>query len=79
MITDETVSRIRSGDAIAIIWSIDDVLSCTENEDGEETLTEEQAREVLQYVLDNHDSSWGVSWETIMGAAETLYPYQDKE
>lgn len=79
MITDETVSRIRNGDAIAIVWSVDDVIDATshfneETEEYEETLSVEQARKVLQYMLKHHDSKWGITWESVMNAADALFP-----
>jgi len=84
MITDETVSRIRSGDAIAIVWTVNDVIDATshlndETEEYENTLSVEQAREVLQYMLDSHDSEWGVNWETLMSAVDDLFPGWRKE
>lgn len=74
MISDETVSRIRSGDAIALVWSVGDVLDVTTDESDLDTLSVEQAREVLAHVLNNHDASIGVSWDTIMEAADELFP-----
>ena len=44
---------------ISLIWGIEDVLSL------DDSLTEDQAREVLQAVKYNHDASIGVNWDTI--------------
>lgn len=73
-LTTEARYKLEKGDAIAIIWTVEDVLFLTENEDGESVLSVEEAQEVLQYVLENHDSSWGVSWDTLQDAIAVLFP-----
>jgi hypothetical protein len=64
---------LRSGDAIAIIWTTHDVLAATATEDEEDTLTQEQAREVLRYAWHNHDAQYGVTWDTLSDAADHLF------
>ena len=46
-------------DTIAISWHIDDVKNL------DDSLTDEQCREVLQSVKYNHDAILGVNWDTI--------------
>lgn len=48
------------------VWHISDV----QNEHSD--LTDEQAREVLQYCHDNHDASIGMNWDVIDSAVSTL-------
>jgi predicted transcriptional regulator len=50
-------------DKIAIIWTVEDVLGVCPN------LSQEEAVNVLQSLLHNHDASLGVNWETIHGIA----------
>lgn len=52
-------------DKIAIIWTTEDVHEATSDE-----LTEEQAREVLEYVLDHYDQDDGVNLEIIKNAID---------
>lgn len=52
-------------DKIAIEWTTDDVHEATSDE-----LTEEQAREVLEYVLDHYDQDDGVNLEIIKNAID---------
>jgi hypothetical protein len=46
-------------DEISITWHIDDVKSL------DNKLTDDQAREVLQLVKNNHDATIGVNWDNI--------------
>jgi len=46
-------------DEIAITWSYEDILS----EDS--TLTDVEARQVLQLLKDFHDATVGINWDTI--------------
>jgi hypothetical protein len=55
-------------DHIALVWSVEDVLSVAPE------LTAEQAREVLYHVKRNHDADRGVNWDTLRFAAELLFP-----
>lgn len=58
---------------IAIIWSIEDVLEVNNN------LTNEQAFDVLTTLDRHHDSSYGISWDTIADTISNMYPDEDKE
>jgi hypothetical protein len=53
---------------IAIIWDIDDVKSIAKG------ITDEQAMTVLREVGWNHDSEYGVNWDTIVSWVNELYP-----
>jgi hypothetical protein len=46
----------------SISWCVDDVLHQAK-EDGIE-LTEDEAEEILSDVINNHDASIGISWDT---------------
>lgn len=60
----------KSGDAIAIIWCIDDVYYTAE--DMGYALTIEQARTVLHLMDHKHDAEYGVCWETIRSHIEWI-------
>jgi len=59
--------------SIAIIWSTEDV------QDERSRLTNEQAMEVLEEVSDSHDANYGVNWDTLRDAADSMFPKQDGE
>ena len=46
-------------DEINISWHIEDVQSV------DESLTDDEARQVLQLIKEKHDANIGVNWETI--------------
>jgi hypothetical protein len=46
-------------DEIAITWSYEDVQS------EDPTLTDDEARQVLQLMKDGHDATIGINWDTI--------------
>lgn len=46
-------------DEITIKWHIDDIKSL------DETLTDDQCREVLQLAMKNHDANIGINWDTL--------------
>ena len=53
---------------IAIIWGIEDV------QKNRPDLTDEQAFEVLEQVVNKHDADIGISWDTLKAWANELYP-----
>ena len=53
---------------ISIVWSVDDVKKCRPD------LTYNQRRDVLCHIEDNQDAGEGVTWDTIEGECEVLYP-----
>ena len=65
VLEDGFVERDENGicDEIKITWSIEDVLQQAEN-DGIE-ITREEAGDVLELLLKNHDASNGISWDTL--------------
>lgn len=65
--------ELDSGDCIALIWSVHDVVDATRDEDDRQTLTRDQARRVLAEVRDHHDASHGVTWDTLRDYADGLY------
>ena len=52
-----------NGDAIAIIWTTEDVFTESENIDTE--ISEEEAQEILGILDRKHDASLGITWDTI--------------
>ena len=50
-------------DKVAIIWSIDDVFS--KADEMEIKLTDEEAEDILNELLDDHDCSRGITWDNI--------------
>lgn len=64
-LSEETLQELERGDSIAIIWTIHDVLCMSENEDGNETLTHDEAREILQTLYFDHDANFGITWDSI--------------
>jgi hypothetical protein len=54
---------IEKGDAIAILWHINDVIDFAAHKDV--NLSEDQAREVLANVRRSHDAEIGISWDVI--------------
>jgi hypothetical protein len=57
----EALGRFWAG-KIAITWNVEDVQSVDED------LTDEEAEEVLDWLLHNHDASIGVNWGSIESA-----------
>ncbi len=58
---------------IAYVWGIEDV------QDRRPTLTDEQAREVLDRLMDTHDANYGINWEIIDVNIAALFGYTDIE
>ena len=58
---------VKDPDVMSVHWSIQDVQA--ERPD----LSDDQAREVLTYLIDNHDANNGVNWEAINYAAYVLF------
>lgn len=59
------------GDTIASLWSVEDVLSLTQDEDYDgdrvdtSDITLEQAREVLERTDRKHDATIGINWDVL--------------
>lgn len=58
---------VEDPDVMSVSWSIQDVQA--ERPD----LSDDQARDVLAYVIDNHDANNGVNWEAINYASYVLF------
>lgn len=56
---------------IGLLWNIDDVQSLRPD------LTDDQAWSVLQRVDDQMDAAIGITWDTLDGAADELFPLED--
>lgn len=59
---------------IRIIWHIDDVRRASDDR-----LNDDECRDVLQYLLDEHDASIGINWEVIEFAIEELFPKDENK
>jgi len=58
-----TVLMSIEDDVRSIHWSIDDFLNYEMS--SEWIITEEQAREALKDMIDHHDASIGITWDTV--------------
>lgn len=47
------------GNSISIVWDIEDVLQ------QDDSLTDDEARDVLQRMESNHDATVGINWDVI--------------
>lgn len=63
--------EINSGDAIAIVWFIDDVAMVAP------TLSDEECRTVLEHAHENFDGRRGINWEVLAEYVKELYPGTD--
>lgn len=52
---------------ITITWYIDDIIDRDKarSDEGEDIITDEEAREVLANLEGNHDANVGINWEVI--------------
>lgn len=60
-------------DKMAIVWTVNDVI------ENRSQLTEEEGMDILEKVLDDHDCTCGVTWDTINSAAITLFGDRGRE
>jgi hypothetical protein len=67
-VADSLKQHLKQRRQIALVWTVDDVLSVRPDLSGDQAWT------VLQLVDDQHDASLGVTWETIEDAAQSLFP-----
>jgi hypothetical protein len=51
---------------IEIYWNVDDILSI------DDTLTIEECIDVLDLAQNNHDSNYGINWDTLKGWIEYI-------
>lgn len=58
-----TFQDINSGEAIALIWHVDDVLERAQERGI--SLSRDEAKEILSGIEEHHDCEVGVSWTTI--------------
>lgn len=69
--------HIERGAAIAIIWTVDDVLSLADGEDI--TLRPSQAREVLARMSSQHDAEVGINWDVILEHIQEVVGEDDED
>ena len=73
----ESITRTQqedlSGEIIQIPWAVKDILQQRPD------LTNEQAKRVLQQLVQCHDASIGINWDVIDDVAEKLFPESAKE
>lgn len=58
----ETLQNYWDG-KIAIVWSAQDIMNRAEDNDID--ITEEQAKDILNSILEKHDCEQGITWDTI--------------
>lgn len=56
---------VRDGDAIVLIWTIDDLLSFEDDQLEPYDIDEQDAREILRRVERAYDPSIGITWDTL--------------
>ena len=52
-------------DQIESIWTLDDVRSCAEDENGECDLGDDVLREILWQIEREEDAEYGINWDVI--------------
>ena len=60
---------------VAVVWTTEDVHSVQDDFDENEqtsSLSEEQAQSILHKALDKHDTSEGITWESLRYWSEEL-------
>ena len=65
--TQWDIVKLTSPDWIADWWHTSDVESCLRTE-----MTDEECREVLKRVKDNHDANVGINWDVIRDHADDV-------
>ena len=67
-------------DTIAIsLWGISDVYEAAELNDYDKEITEEQAKEVIEWVENHQDANDGINWDVVwMGIQETIIRDEEK-
>ena len=61
--TEELLDDIENGNAIVIVWTVNDVLDCASSINVE--LSEDDARSALRLAYDNYDPIMGITWDEI--------------
>jgi hypothetical protein len=59
----QKIQEEENKDKFSIVWSINDVLYQADNEGV--SITEDEARHILNMMEKYHDANFGISWETI--------------
>lgn len=73
-VQDEERAKIKKGieacwvDKIAVSWSVEDIL--TYAEEAGHSLTKDEAYDILNGLLENHDAGIGINWNVISIAVE---------
>lgn len=55
----DAIEEMQSGEAVVSGWHVDDVLSL------DDSLTREEAKEILESADHNHDASIGINWDVL--------------
>lgn len=66
--------QILNGDAIASIWVAEDVQHRADDNGLNPPLTEEEIRDVLSLLENNHDACIGINWDVIDFAISSIRP-----
>lgn len=71
------IDDLINGNMIASYWTVDDVKSLGEDNDGIAPVTDEDAREVLANAKKYHDASIGINWDVLKTRLDMVR--EDKE
>ncbi len=77
--TQARVAEFQRGDVIADVWSIEDVQGMIDEDGGEAPVTVEEAREVLESALDNHDANYGLTWDGLKDILDEIRSEEEVE
>jgi hypothetical protein len=61
---EDWLDFIENGDAIAILWSVNDIMSILEHNGME--VSRDQAQQILRLMQDSHDAELGITWDTVL-------------
>lgn len=61
---EENLDSIERGDAVAIIWTVNDIIDYA-SEILDTELTLDEAREILSDMHRKHDASIGINWDVV--------------
>ena len=59
---------IQAGRAIALIWTVEDLLELEHRPGERHPINEREAAEILQAIERRHDASYGITWDTLEDA-----------
>ena len=70
--------ELRKLGCIGLIWSIEDVKSLVET-DYQDTISDEDAWDILESVEQNHDCNYGVTWDNLHWEIKNYFENKEEE